>query len=90
MKLGLISLAEEISQQTSIVWLLVLILMEIFNEREQDKQSKNTMCTVGREEGNQKVEQKKFCVCGDKLRKGTKARFHPIKFPICEMGLKKN
>ena len=26
----------------------------------------------------------------NKLRKGTKARFHPIKFPICEMGLKKN
>lgn len=40
---GLIPLAEEISKQPSIdsaVWLLVLTLMKIYNEKEQAEQGK--------------------------------------------------
>jgi hypothetical protein len=46
--LGLVELAEEISKWPSIdslVWLLVVTLMKIYNEKEQAEEVKNTKCT---------------------------------------------
>lgn len=42
-------LAEEISRQSrvdSIVWLVVVTLIQIYDEKEQAHQGKNTECTV--------------------------------------------
>ena len=46
---GLIPLSEEISGQPStdsVVWLLVSMLIRIYNEKEQAKQGKIKKCTI--------------------------------------------
>ena len=64
-------MAEKISKQPSIdsvVWLLVLTLMKIYNEKEQAEQIK--MHNVQSEDRNtRKWNGAKFCVQGDKQMK---------------------
>ena len=64
---GLIPLAEEISKQPSIdsvMWLLVLTLIEIYKEKEQAEQGK----IFEEKRSTRKWNGAKSCVQGDKVR----------------------
>ena len=91
---GLIPLEEEISKQPgidSVIWLLVITLMEIYNEKKKAVQGK-----IFRRKRTSESRMES-CVPGDKQIKNLskwssdlRARSHPVKFPVCEKELKKN
>lgn len=66
---GLISLAENISKQSIIIdfvlWLLVLALMNIYNEKEKASKTKK----IEEKKSNRKWKRAKFCAQGDKWNK---------------------
>lgn len=92
--------AEEISKQPSIdsvVWLLVLTLMKIYNEKNQAEQGILQNVKFKEERNTKKWNGAKSCVQGDKQTKkwnkgsgDLRARSHPAKFPTCEKELKKS
>ena len=85
----LIPLTEEISKQPStdsVLWLLVVTLMKIYNEKEQGnvqfEGKRNTRKWNGAKSCAQghKQSKKRYKGSGD-----LRARSHPAEFPTCEM-----
>ena len=97
---GLIPFAEEISKQSNIIsvmWILVVTLMKIYNEKEQAEQGKLQNVKFEEERSTRKWNTAKSCIQGDKqIKKWNKesgdlrAGSHPAKFPNCEKELKKS
>ena len=102
---GLMALEKEISQQHSIysvMQLLVVSLMQIYNEKEQTRQGKHKVCSL-RENGapGSVVElipvhreithfKKSLIAKWNKVSDDLKLRSHPTKLPTCEENLKKS
>ena len=91
--IGLILLAEEISEQPSIdsvMWLLVVTLMKIYHEKEQAEQEKYFRRKGVQESG---MELRPLFKETNRLRNGIKGvvtseqKSHKAKFQICEKGI---
>jgi hypothetical protein len=84
------------------MWLLILLLMKIYNEKEQAEQEKIENLQFEEKRHTRKYNIVKSCVQGEKQIKeihnvkwikgsgDLRARSHPAKLPTCERGLKKS